>query len=281
MEASTKRFIKAAESCFTWSILFMALTVFFSGTVHASDGDGAANLSPGKAWNTVRLDYEQFYTRYRLVRLMLAYGLGDIAANTDADQHLQDWYQDHVRSSGTDRASTIAKNFGNGWYIVPLTVASAALGTYVLPRGEAGSALGTWGGRSLRAILVGGPAVVVMRSVTGASRPSENNGSQWRPFKSTHGVSGHAFIGAIPFLTLARMYEDYWYVKYPLYLASTLTAISRINDNQHFPSQAALGWYMAWEATDSIAERDSGGRKVKILPILGYNTYGLQVYIEW
>jgi hypothetical protein len=280
LETTTRNHIKAKKVFVISLTLIITSFVFSSGLAHAADENEDKRFIPVSVFNTVKLDYEQFYTRYRLVRLGLAYGLGDIVANTETDEHIQDWYQDHVRNSSTDKVSTIAKNFGNGWYIVPLTFASAVVGTYALPEGNTSSALGTWGERSFRSILVGGPAVVVMQYVTGAYRPKQGD-SQWRPFKSNHGVSGHAFIGAIPFLTLARMYDDQWYIKYPLFVASTLAGLSRINDNQHYPSQAALGWYMAWEATGSILERDTNNNRFSIVPLIGHDSYGLQLMMEW
>ncbi len=60
-----------------------------------------------------------------------------------------------------------------------------------------------------RAYLVGAPAMLLMQNVTGGSRPEEmDHGSKWDPFHDDNGVSGHAFMGAVPFLTLANMYDD-------------------------------------------------------------------------
>ena len=42
---------------------------------------------------------------------------------------------------------------------------------------------------------------------TGASRPADGQGSHWHMFNDNNGVSGHAFIGAIPFLAAAEMVE--------------------------------------------------------------------------
>ena len=215
------------------------------------------------------------------MRLCLAFGIAATFAGSDRDDDIQDWYQEHVRNSTTNKISTISKNFGNGWYIIPLSLASAAVVT-ILPEGQTSSAIGTFGERSVRAIAVGGPAVVLMQYVTGAARPSQpGDNSSWEPFKSTHGVSGHAFIGAIPFLTLASMYDEEWYIKYTLYVASTLAGLSRINDQQHYPSQVALGWYMAWEATQSIKERDQEDHRLSVVPLIAPDHYGLQLIMKW
>jgi hypothetical protein len=61
-------------------------------------------------------------------------------------------------------------------------------------------------------------------------------------------------------LTAAKM-TDNPFLKYPLYVGSTLTGLSRINDNKHYFSQAVLGWWIAFLAVNSVA-----GKKVVFAP---------------
>jgi len=42
------------------------------------------------------------------------------------------------------------------------------------------------------------------------------------------------------------------YLKGLFYAASPLAALSRINDDKHFFSQAALGWYMAYLSVSAV-----------------------------
>jgi K+ transporter len=91
--------------------------------------------------------------------------------------------------------------------------------------------------------------------VLGADRPSEGGSSAWMPFHSRHGVSAHAFIGGVPFMTAANMAGNV-YVKAALYGMSTLTGLSRINDDQHYLSQAALGWYIAYLSSRVVEKGD-------------------------
>jgi hypothetical protein len=50
-------------------------------------------------------------------------------------------------------------------------------------------------------VVVGAPPLYVMQQVTGSSRPGEGSaGSHWHFLNDNNGVSGHAFIGAVPFL---------------------------------------------------------------------------------
>ena len=55
----------------------------------------------------------------------------------------------------------------------------------------------------------------------------------------------------------------------------------QINDNQHYPSQVALGWYMAWEATQSIKERDQVDHRLSVVPLIAPDYYGLQLMMVW
>ena len=106
------------------------------------------------------------------------------------------------------------------------------------------STMEEWAEKSFRATVVGEPAVLFLAPAIGADRPTEGD-SHWKPFKNTHGVSGHAFIGGIPFITAAKMSENP-YQKAIFYGLSTLTGLSRINDERHYFSQAAIGWYLAY-----------------------------------
>jgi hypothetical protein len=168
---------------------------------------------------------------------------------------------------------------GTGQYVVPVSVAAALLGDRLSLDGGA-SPVSTWGARSLRAYLTAGPAMFVTQWLTGGSRPDEGS-SHWRPFHDENGVSGHSFVGAVPFLTAARMCEDDPLVRYLLYAASALPALSRVNDNAHYPSQAFLGWFLAWEATGAIAQREHADQSVSLAPAVIGDAYGLALCIRW
>ena len=116
-----------------------------------------------------------------------------------------------------------------------------------------------------------------MQRATGASRPDKSDdGSRWKPFNDSNGVSGHAFIGAVPFLGAARMSSNRL-LRYGLYVASTLTAWSRINDNDHYTSQAILGWHLAWEAVKAVSESNENNKELKVYPLLLNDGVGIQV----
>jgi len=173
----------------------------------------------------------------------------------------------------------VGKVLGTGQYLIPVSVAAALFGNR-LSSDEGASPVGTWGQRATRAYLTGGPALLATQWLTGGSRPDEGS-SHWRPFHDDNGVSGHSFIGAVPFLTAARMCEENPLARYLLYAASALPALSRVNDNAHYPSQAFLGWFLAWEATGAIAQENRSDRHVSLAPTIIGDAGGLALCIRW
>ncbi len=200
---------------------------------------------------SVRSDVQNAISPDSVTLLVLGFDAGAVLANSPADEEIQTWYQEHLRSNASNDFAEFSKQFGEGKYVFP------ALGTALLlgklnPDTRAGVALEEWGDRGLRAMGIGGPAMIVAQLATGGSRPGESpDGSLWHPFQDNNGVSGHAFMGAVPFITAAKMTEDP-YCKAGLYFCSTLTAWSRVNDNDHYASQAMLGWLLAYTACAAV-----------------------------
>ena len=106
-------------------------------------------------------------------------------------------------------------------------------------------------------------------------------GSDWHPFKDSHGVSGHTFVGAVPFLVMAGMVDQNIWLKSFLYAASTAAGISRINDNAHYLSQVALGWYLAWESSDTVLDRENREKNYAVQPMMLKDGYGINVSMTW
>lgn len=206
--------------------------------------------SCSKLARTICDDHQQFYALDNIGRFALGLGYGAFYANTSFDSEVQNLYHDYIRSAVTDQISKVAKQFGNGKITVPIFLAATSL-NFIFPRNKMINKVADWGQGCSRALLLGAPLVLALQLGIGASRPYENNGSKWHPFKDNNGVSGHSFMGAVPFLVAARC-AKLQSIKIPLYLGSMLTGLSRINDNQHYFSQAFLGWWIAWLATDSI-----------------------------
>jgi hypothetical protein len=193
-----------------------------------------------------------------MAQLGVGLGVGAILANSSMDQAIQQHFQSSVQGATTDEYFEflrLNKNLGDGTYTLPIFSLAWGLGA-ILPENEFANTGATWGERSLRGFLVGGPPMLILQNTLGASRPGEGaQGSQWRPFADDNGVSGHAFMSALPFLTAARMTNDQR-LKTMFYLGSALGPLSRVNDGAHYTSQALLGWWFAYLAAAAVDDSD-------------------------
>jgi hypothetical protein len=213
-----------------------------TGMIRVSEGLALGD-SLSKDFPNIKNDYKNFYlSGDNLLQLGIGIGCAGLFANTSMDGDIQEFYQDNLRSEATDDLSKILKIPGDIFITPPVL-----LGTYLLFKD---SSAGEWAQKSLRALAVGAPAGLFLQRAIGSSRPSEGD-SKWRPFNDANGVSGHAFIGAVPFITAAKMNENP-YMKGLLYGLSVLPGLSRINDNKHYFSQAALGWYVAFLSCNAV-----------------------------
>ncbi len=203
-------------------------------------------------------DFRQFYDLETITRLGGGLAVGSIAANSNFDEAAHTHFQASVHDATSDEWNEIlhsSKGLGDGFYALPVFATAWGLGA-VFPENPLAITTATWGERSLRAFLVGGLPVYVLQLSTGASRPGESPaGSAWNPWQDDNGVSGHSFVSAIPFITAAKMTEDAR-LKVLFYAASTLGPLSRINDGDHYVSQAFLGWWIAYLAAEAVNESD-------------------------
>jgi len=210
-------------------------------------------------------DQKHFYSRDSARVLAEGFAAGAVLANTTLDGRFQHWYQGSLRCPTLDGLSEAAKLAGEGEYVIPGIAAALAISEvgYQLPGMPI---VNQWSDRSVRAYLAGVPSFLFAQAATGGSRPNEPAGSHWNFFADTNGVSGHAFIGAVPFISAAQTTDDPW-EKGGLYLASTLTAWSRVNDDDHFASQAILGWWFAYAACRAVNRTESGRRDVQFTAV--------------
>lgn len=235
------------------------------------------------AWEIVKNDYSEFYSINRLIRMGIFTGGAGILANTSMDETLRDQQAYTRDQNSNDDGISTQKSFGEGIYLIPFCLAASMSDQlFNLTPAFTKSPIAKWGERTARSYLVGGPLVLTMQRLIGSSRPGENEkSSKWQPFKDSNGVSGHAFIGAVPFMHLARMNKRNKFFKYFFYLASTATAIFRVKDDQHYISQAFLGWYYAWEAADAIDDLEKKESAFNIKPLVGFESYGIKFSYRW
>ena len=198
---------------------------------------------------TISTDYLNFYSPKNLKYLLGGFFLAGISANTNVDRDIRDWYQQSIRNNTTDQFSKVVKPIGNIYKPLSIYAGFTLLGN-ITKNTTLGATAYEIGSKSLRAIIVGAPMVGILQYGLGASRPYEGS-SKWHPFNDTNSVSGHAFMGAVPFLTISKMVQPK-YLKMFFYIGSFATGFSRINDNKHYFSQVAFGWWIAFLSVNSV-----------------------------
>lgn len=226
-------------------------------------------------YESLKSDYSEFYQSNHNNRMFKVFAAGALMANSDIDQEFQDNYQDNIRSASTDDLSKTAKLFGEGKLLIPISILAMTLGNgSSLPISE-------WGNKTLRSFLTGAPGMLLMQRATGGSRPYDNGGSDWEPFEDSNGVSGHAFIGSIPFIVLAEINAQDPLIYYSAYALSGLAAWSRMNDDDHYLSQSILGWYFGYESAQAILNPRSKNTAWTKSPMLTENGIGVSFNYQW
>lgn len=231
-------------------------------------------------WQQVKADYRNFYSTSRLGQNLVVFGVAASLAETNADAWARNEWQNDVRSPFTDRFADDVRWMGEWKMIAPAFFCAWAAAEWFPVNGDEGL-WREWSRRTARSYLVGCPPMLAMQFITGGSRPGEtDHGSDWYPFSDNNGVSGHAFCGAVPFMAAAQMTDD-WRLKTVFYATSTLTGLSRINDDAHYTSQVLLGLWMSYWATQSVSETQMGHYRLLWAPTLVGDGFGLSLIGRW
>ena len=242
----------------------LGLAVLLLPLGHRSAAEDNGAISRGI--EDARTDFGNFYLdRENLTKIGIGVAGAAVLANTGMDRYIRNKYQDNLRSRGTDEATKIFNISGTALVLVTVPVYIGAYGAGSLLLNPT---MEEWAQKSFRATAVGGPALLFLATATGADRPTEGD-SHWRPFQNIHGASVHAFIGGIPFITAAKMSENP-YRKAIFYGLSTFPGLARINDDKHYFSQAALGWYLAYLSCAVVEkgnDRQEGRVHVQFAPV--------------
>lgn len=227
-----------------------------------------ADWSSPRSWRatetlfSMRDDLFHYYSWETAQPFLIVTGVAALMANTNFDGSFDRHYESLRISSSNGFVETV-KTFGDGAYMLPV-YGGAMIMHWMLPDDSPLTPVGEWGERAMRAFVVGAPPMLIMQLATGGSRPEEGK-SHWHPFTDNNGVSGHSFMGSLPFLTAAYMTENRP-LRTTLFVASGLTAWSRINDRDHYLSQAVLGWTMGWLAVQAVADVEDN-RYVQLIPV--------------
>ena len=269
---------------FLFPVGLHAQTVVFDPSCKTATWSESFHRFGNQERNRIFADYGNLYNQSNAMNFGVALLGAGVVANTKMDSNFQRWYGNHIRSDFTHDFSKRAKIFGEGHIFIPVMTASALTYRFWQEKqgGQPNCKLGDFTDRTFRGYLVGAPTLLVTQLALGGDRPRDG-ASYWRPFKQDHGVSGHAFMGAVPFITAAQM-TDKPYAKGVLYALSTCTAWSRVDEDAHYLSQIALGWYLAYLSVRAVSETE--GLKplpkgLTIFPVSDDRWVGMGVHYQY
>lgn len=256
---------------------------YICNSLHPDDPGAWTLLREGYGDQIHRLwsDYQHFYWSRNLIYVGISILIAAPIANTQADREFREWYESqagHGRSRGVDRTAHVFREFGEFRYTLPVYFA-ASLGGHLFPDHSVLAPLGEFGDRSLRALAVGAPTVGVLQVTLGTDRP-ESGHSRWIPFRSRHAVSGHTFVGAVPFLTAASMVDNPA-LKAAFYAGSVATGWSRIHEDRHYLSQVILGWCIAYLSVESVNWTECERSRIRVVPVEFPRGMGMGVQIDY
>ena len=244
---------------------------------------GPSSMANRSFWNCLIDDQRNFYSAPSGVTLAAAFGLGAVLANTQADEQLQRHFQSSVRGATSDEWFEFLhanKELGNGMYVLPVLGAAWLAGEWVDGPPEL-ERVGVWGERSVRGFAVGALPLIVTQRLTGASRPYETSEtSEWQPFVDNNGVSGHAFVSSLPFITAAKMADRGWQ-RSLWYALSLVGPMSRVNDNAHYPSQIGLGWALAYVSATAVSQTEEEPEHWSVMAQAPSGEPGAAILYRW
>jgi hypothetical protein len=229
-------------------------------------------------------DYGNLYNKNNVKNFGLVLLGAGVLANTKLDDNFQAWHSRRVHSDFSREISRFSQVFGNGYIFVPIVSATALTYRFFQTRhGLPACQLEEFTHRTMRGYLVGFPTLLAMQVVLGGDRPRSGMGSHWHPFRQNHGVSGHAFMGAVPFITAAHMTDKPWATGL-FYAMSVFPAWSRVHDDAHNLSQVLLGWYLAYLSVRAVSvteEMNILPRGLTIFPVAETQSVGVGLFYQF
>ena len=199
-------------------------------------------------------DAKNFYSKETGSTLLKGLVPAVLMAHTPMDKRVTSFYQDKIRGNATDKTAKAIKLNGDNKFLVVTYLSNITLG-YFLRDTKAGMGMYNFGVNAIRSTIVGLPPLIFGQNFIGAGRP-EHFKSHWTPFSNDKAISGHAYMGAVPWITLAMMVKNP-ILKTICYAGSTGVCFSRLNDNAHYPSQLLLAWILAYSSCNAVHRTDT------------------------
>ncbi|MHB9155212.1 MAG: phosphatase PAP2 family protein [Endomicrobiales bacterium] len=185
--------------------------------------------------------------------------LGTTAVLYGQDEKIRAWAQDH-RTGTSDRISAAARLFGEPLYTLPLLGAA-----YLYAVWQCDDTAGETALLSAESMALSGVFTSVLKHAGGRRRPNAGDGPYaWDgPQLTLSGgrlsfPSGHA-TSAFALATVVAYEYDALPVQLLAYGTATLAALSRVNDNAHWASDAFAGAAIGYWTGRTVYKRHHAG----------------------
>lgn len=200
-----------------------------------------------------------------LFSLSVVLGGGFVFFTTD--EYVQDWVQEQ-RTHSSDDASRYIKPFGNGAVLGSLIVSLYLSGELFHQDSLRHTAL-----QSLESLVISGVLVAGLKFLTGRARPTTGvSPTTFKPFSGSSRYyslpSGHASSAFAVAAVIADNSDRLW-VDVLSYSLAALVAVSRLHDNEHWPSDVFLGGvlgYFVGRRISSAQETKASRLRLTFLP---------------
>jgi membrane-associated phospholipid phosphatase len=194
------------------------------------------------------------------------------------DEDIRDFVQDNQSDTGDDMANSM-KVFGDGRYTLPPLGLLYVYGHYKKNKRALRTTL-----LGLESFIISGTFTQVIKFTGHRHRPgSEDSSHRWDgpglSFSNLSFPSGHSQTTFSIATVIAFEYNEYGFIPPLAYGIATLSALSRVYDNDHWTSDvffgSALGYFTAKEI---IRLHDSKrGKNLILLPIIDNSKTGLLI----
>ncbi|MDY0109545.1 MAG: phosphatase PAP2 family protein [Candidatus Krumholzibacteria bacterium] len=155
-------------------------------------------------------------------------------------------HPESLPADASDHAAATMKTWGErSWFLV---WGAGALADWLWRSNP----FSRWCRANFEAMCVGLPMLWTVQRVLGSNRPLGPAATpRWQPLAHANAASGHAFMAAIPWWTLADRLP--WpRGRLAVRGLGLLSGWSRLHDRMHYPSQLLLGWVIAANAVAAV-----------------------------
>jgi hypothetical protein len=243
--------LKIPTKRFSYLLFLVSLAIIFVLPPYA---EASAAVWPGSPQSDIKAFYSDSHKSYALLGLL---AFAAVIDNSPVAQNIANWNEGQQTSSSL----RLANGFNELGFKHCLWI---YWGSYLLSRPTEGSKPGyiqRWSSTVLRSVVVGLPALWAIQLILGGPRPEYHRarGSAWSFLhpQDHHAASGHAFIGAMPFLAAANLSHGNWQRRGLLGL-SILPAMARMHLGKHYIGQVVLGWGLAYLSAAFIKQEALG-----------------------